>query len=111
MIAEIYARKSTEQNGVCDDEKSVTRQIEHARAYAARKDWLVDEDQVCVDDGVSGAEFTSKRPGFIRLMRRSVPSPALSIGFLDPQCRVAPELGASFTHHERPDKCCWTVEV
>jgi len=34
MIAAIYARKSTEQ-AVSDDQKSVTRQIEHARAYAA----------------------------------------------------------------------------
>ena len=34
MIAAIYARKSTEQNGVGDEEKSVTRQIEHAKAYA-----------------------------------------------------------------------------
>ena len=33
MIAAIYARKSTEQIGVADDAKSVTRQIDHARAY------------------------------------------------------------------------------
>jgi hypothetical protein len=39
MIAAIYARKSTEQNGVGDEEKSVTRQIEHAKAYAAKKGW------------------------------------------------------------------------
>ena len=32
MIAAIYARKSTEQTGVADDAKSVTRQVEHARA-------------------------------------------------------------------------------
>ena len=31
MIAAIYARKSTEQHGVSDEEKSVTRQVEHAR--------------------------------------------------------------------------------
>jgi hypothetical protein len=37
MIAAIYARKSTEQNGVGDEEKSVTRQIEHAKAYATKK--------------------------------------------------------------------------
>ena len=30
MIAAIYARKSTEQTGVPDHEKSVTRQIDHA---------------------------------------------------------------------------------
>ncbi len=40
MIAAV-SRKSTEQNGVGDEEKSVTRQIEHARAYAARKGWTV----------------------------------------------------------------------
>ena len=32
MIAAIYARKSTEENGVADEDKSVTRQVEHARA-------------------------------------------------------------------------------
>lgn len=41
MIAAIYARKSTEQNGVAEDAKSVTRQIEHAKAYAAKKGWTV----------------------------------------------------------------------
>lgn len=30
MIAAIYARKSTDQNGMNEDAKSVTRQIEHA---------------------------------------------------------------------------------
>lgn len=37
LTAAIYARKSTEQNGVAEDQKSVARQIEHARAYAAVK--------------------------------------------------------------------------
>ena len=32
MIAAIYARKSTEQTGVADEQKSVSRQVEHARA-------------------------------------------------------------------------------
>ena len=41
MICAIYARKSTEQNGVAEEEKSVTRQIEHAKAYAAKKGWRV----------------------------------------------------------------------
>ena len=65
MIAAIYARKSTEQNGVGDEEKSVTRQIAHAKAYATCKGWLVDEDHVYVDDGISGAEFV-KRPARVR---------------------------------------------
>jgi len=68
MIAAIYARKSTEQSSVADEEKSVARQIAHARAYAARKGWLVDEDHAYVDDGISGAEFVPSR-------RRSRSSP------------------------------------
>jgi hypothetical protein len=32
MIAAIDARKSTDENGVADKDKSVTRQIERARA-------------------------------------------------------------------------------
>jgi hypothetical protein len=35
MIAAIYARKSTEQSGVADEQKSVARQIEHARRRRA----------------------------------------------------------------------------
>ena len=56
MIAAIYARKSTEQTGVADAEKSIMRQIEHARAYATRKGWSVAEEHVYADDAVSGAE-------------------------------------------------------
>ena len=37
MIAAIYARKSTDQNGVVHEAKSVTRQIDHAKAYAAKR--------------------------------------------------------------------------
>ena len=39
MIAAIYARKSTDQIGVSDEAKSVSRQIEHAYTYAAQKGW------------------------------------------------------------------------
>ena len=66
MIAAVYARKSTDQNGIGDEEKSVTRQIEHAKAYAAQKGWAVHDEYIYVDDGISGAEFV-KRPGFLRL--------------------------------------------
>jgi len=41
MIASIYARKSTEQTGVSDDQKSVTRQVEHTKDYARTKGWTV----------------------------------------------------------------------
>jgi len=74
MIAAIYARKSTEQNGVADEAKSVTRQIDHARAFAARKGWTVAEDCIFVDDGISGAEFDN-RPGFQRLMTEAARKP------------------------------------
>jgi DNA invertase Pin-like site-specific DNA recombinase len=78
MIAAIYARKSTEQNGVGDDEKSVARQIEHARAYAVRKGWTVDDAHVYSDDGISGAEF-KKRPGFLRLLNALSPRPPFQV--------------------------------
>jgi site-specific DNA recombinase len=60
--AAIYARKSTEQRGVTDDAKSVSRQIENARLYAVSKGWQVHDEHVFLDDGISGAEF-AKRPG------------------------------------------------
>jgi DNA invertase Pin-like site-specific DNA recombinase len=49
MIAAIYARKSTEQNGLGDEAKSVTRQIEHARAYAERHGWTIADEHVYGD--------------------------------------------------------------
>ena len=87
MIAAIYARKSTEQAGVSDEEKSVTRQIEHAKAYAARKSWTVAEDYVYVDDGISGAEFV-KRPGFLRLMNALKPKPPFQILIMSEESRL-----------------------
>jgi hypothetical protein len=41
MIAAIAARKTTEQNGIAEDAKSVMRQVEHARAYAFKHGWTV----------------------------------------------------------------------
>ena len=67
MRAAIYARKSTEQTGVADEARSVTRQIEHAKAYAFKKGWAVPDELIFMDDGVSGAEF-ARRPGFQRLL-------------------------------------------
>jgi site-specific DNA recombinase len=73
MTAAIYARKSTDQSAVADDQKSVTRQVENARAYAARKGWMVLEEHVYVDDGISGAIFGDGRPGFLRMMNALKP--------------------------------------
>src|SRR5215831_17989095 len=90
MIAAIYGRKSTEQNGVGDEEKSVTRQIEHAKLYAAREGWLVEDDHVYVDDGISGAEFF-KRPGFIRLMNTLSPRPRFQVLVMSEESRLGRE--------------------
>jgi hypothetical protein len=39
ITAAVYARKSIDQS-IPDEEKSVTRQVEHAKAYAARRGWM-----------------------------------------------------------------------
>src|SRR5438128_10182108 len=90
MIAAIYARKSTEQNGVGDEEKSVTRQIEHAKGYAAKKGWAVSDEHVYVDDGISGAEFV-RRPGFLRLMTALRPSPPFHALIMSEESRLGRE--------------------
>ena len=45
MIAAMYARKSTDRN-VADDQRSIARQIEHARQYAVSKGWTVGKTHV-----------------------------------------------------------------
>jgi DNA invertase Pin-like site-specific DNA recombinase len=52
--------------------------VEHAKAYARRKGWTVDESCIFVDDGVSGAEFVN-RPGFMRLMNSLKSKPIFGI--------------------------------
>jgi hypothetical protein len=37
MVVAVYCRKSTDQTGVADDQKSVARQIEYALAYASAR--------------------------------------------------------------------------
>ncbi len=90
MIAAIYARKSTEQNGVADDQKSIARQVEHARQYAERKGWTVDADCVFVDDGISGAEFAN-RPGFLRLMNAVKPRAPFQVLVMSEESRLGRE--------------------
>ena len=90
MIAAIYARKSTDQNGVSDEEKSVTRQIEHATAYAHKKGWTVAEEHVYIYDGISGAEFV-KRPGFLRLMNALKPKPPFQVLIMSGESRLGRE--------------------
>ncbi len=90
MNAAIYARKSTEQTGVSDEEKSVTRQIDHAKAYALKKGWTVPDELIFVDDGISGAEFV-KRPSFIRLMNALKPRPAFQFLVMSEESRLGRE--------------------
>jgi len=90
MIAAIYARKSTEQNGVNDEEKSVTRQIEHAKAYATKKGWVVAEEHIYTDDGISGAEF-KKRPAFMRMLTALTPTPPFRVLIMSEESRLGRE--------------------
>src|SRR5215468_8056617 len=90
MIAAIYARKSTEQNGVADEQKSVARQVEHARDYARRNGWTVDDAHVYVDDGISGAEFAN-RPGFLRLMNALKPRAPFQVLVMSEESRLGRE--------------------
>ena len=61
MIAAIYVRKSTEQYGVVDEQKSVTRQVEHARHYADCKGWTVDDACVFVMTESAGRSLRTAR--------------------------------------------------
>src|SRR4029079_12562870 len=90
MIAAIYVRKSTDQAGIADDQKSVTRQVEHACSYAARKGWNVADEHVYVDDGISGAEFAN-RPGFLRLMNALKPRPPFQVLIMSEESRLGRE--------------------
>jgi site-specific DNA recombinase len=89
VIAAIYARKSTDQN-IADEEKSVTRQVERARAYAARKGWTVDDAHVYSDDGISGAEF-ERRPGYFRLLNALKPRPPFQVLIMSEVSRLGRE--------------------
>jgi site-specific DNA recombinase len=88
MIVAIYARKSTDQSGVSDEQRSVARQVEHARAYAARKGWQVLDEHVYVDDGISGAEF-ERRPGLQRLRATLRPRPPFAVLIVSEQSRLS----------------------
>ncbi len=64
MIAAIYyARKSTEQTGTAEEARSVTRQIDHARAYAGREgDGLLPRPTSTSTMG-SAAQISRSAPG------------------------------------------------
>src|SRR5947209_5991557 len=89
MIAAIYARKSTDQQ-VADESKSVTRQVEHAMAYAASNGWTIDERFIFSDDGISGAEFAN-RPGFLRLLNAVKPKAPFQVLIISELSRLGRE--------------------
>ena len=67
MRTAIYARKSNDDSDKAATDKSVERQVAHARDYIVRKGWTVDDEHVFVDDGISGAEF-KHRPALLKLL-------------------------------------------
>jgi DNA invertase Pin-like site-specific DNA recombinase len=77
LIAAIYARKSTAQEA--GEARSVERQIQHCREFAAARGWKVDERYIFVDDGISGAEFGERRPGLQALMSNLEPFEVLLV--------------------------------
>ncbi len=90
MTAAIYARKSSDQNGVAEEARSIHRQIEHARAYAAKKGWMVADEYIFVDDGISGAEFEN-RPAFLRLMNALKPRAPFQVLIMSELSRLGRE--------------------
>ena len=90
MIAAIYARKSTEQQGVAEEQKSVARQIAHAQQYARTQGWTLADAHIYVDDGISGAEF-AKRPGFVRLLTALQPRAPFGVVIVSELSRLGRE--------------------
>jgi DNA invertase Pin-like site-specific DNA recombinase len=75
---------------VSEEQRSVARQLEHARAYAEKRGWRLGEEFVFADDGISGAEFAS-RPGFVRLMNALKPRPAFDVLIMSEESRLGRE--------------------
>src|SRR6202049_495460 len=90
MITAIYARKSNDQSAIADEQKSVARQVDHARAYADRKGWIVDDAYVYVDARISGPECAN-RPGCLRLMAALKPRPPFQILIMSEESRLGRE--------------------
>lgn len=69
IVAAAYLRKSNDEGDRDDDAKSITRQLERCREYAAAQGWTLPEELVFSDDGISGAAFNRReRPGLYALL-------------------------------------------
>ena len=75
MRTAIYARKSTAQNAVAEDAKSVAHQVTRARQFAEQRGWTVVEEHVYVDDAASGAEFVDRELMRLVIAAKSTPRP------------------------------------
>jgi site-specific DNA recombinase len=91
MNAAIYARKSTEQKGVADEAKSVSRQIAHAKAFAITKGWKTDDRYEFEDDGISGTEF-ARRAGLQDLLAALKPKAPFQILIVSEQKSIGREM-------------------
>ncbi len=89
MIAAIYARLSKDKF-VNKEAMSTTRQVEHARKFAADHGWTVADDLVFIDDDIGGAEFAA-RPGFVRLMNTLKPRAPFSVLVMSESSRLGRE--------------------
>jgi site-specific DNA recombinase len=89
MIAAIYARKSTKQEGTAEAEKSVATQVAQAQAFIARHGWAA--GPVFADDGISGALFGTQRPGFAALMEAVAHGPSFGALVMSETARLGRE--------------------
>ena len=87
MVAGCYARKSTDESDKAADAKSVARQVQRAKEYAAKKGWRFDHDLVFTDDGISGAEFRT-RAGLNRLLETVKGTHKLNVLIVSEQSRL-----------------------
>jgi DNA invertase Pin-like site-specific DNA recombinase len=87
MVAGCYARKSTDEGDNAADAKSVARQVQRAKEYAAKKGWRFDDDLVFTDDGISGAEFRT-RAGLNRLLETVKGKHKLNVLIVSEQSRL-----------------------
>jgi DNA invertase Pin-like site-specific DNA recombinase len=66
LRAALYARKSSDDSDKNEENKSVTRQIEHARKFCAQKGWQAIAE--FSDDGITGGEEGFKKRAGLKAM-------------------------------------------
>jgi DNA invertase Pin-like site-specific DNA recombinase len=77
VFAAAYIRKSNDQQDRTEDVKSVATQRDLIAAFAASRDWKLEEKHIFADDGITGALF-AERPGLQALLAatRATSAPA-----------------------------------